>query len=293
MSFLVTPLLSSLPDGEVLVIGRPKFRKRRTAESIEVLDGWSREMAERFPDEAAEHPSWDLHACSDFELDRFRRRSVRDPEGRDPRQAEALELSSQYYSAAFEVAVAAGGTAEIAIGGRTVSQPSPEDPGEMWYSGLSRAAERAIVSGSPERLAALLAHPRDRFPKAAGIALIDSYAEALLTHLRGEPAGPALDRAFADLAGFEAYGLCPAPVAALHRLDTGDREGFAQALADTLAEFRDVFHQRGLKSADAGLINIEALALACLARSRGWDVPIDSPYLPQGVLDRAAGVSFR
>ncbi|WP_017591958.1 immunity 49 family protein [Nocardiopsis potens] len=284
--------ISALAGGERIAVERPKFRKRRTAESIEVLDEWSRNRLDRFPAEAEKNLSGNLHLYSDSELDRFRRRSVHDPEGRDPRQAEALELSSQYYSAAFEVAVSAGGTAEFTLGGRSVSQPCPEDPGEMWLSGLRRAAERAIASASPERLAALLAYPRGLFPKAAGIALIDSYAEALLTHLRGEPAGPALDRAFADLADFDAWGMCPAPVAALHRLTTGDREGFACALSDTLAEFRDVYRQRGLKSASDGLINIEALALACLARSRGWDVPIDSPYLPKAVLDRAAGVSF-
>ncbi|MFY7070348.1 Imm49 family immunity protein [Nocardiopsis changdeensis] len=31
--------------------------------------------------------------------------------------------------------------------------------------------------------------------------------------------------------------------------------------------------------------------MACLARMRGWEVRIDSGYLPQGLLDRAGALS--
>ncbi|GAA1074851.1 hypothetical protein GCM10009605_09000 [Nocardiopsis composta] len=139
-----------VPVGGRITVERPKFRKRRADEGIDVLDGRSRKLADRFPLDAAGNLSWDLHRYSDSEPTRFRRRSVRDPEGRDPRQAEALELASCYYSAAF--AVAAPPAAHAAV-----SRPGGQ---RSWERGRAR-------TGRPTaRLAEWPA--RSRFTPGAG-----------------------------------------------------------------------------------------------------------------------------
>ena len=67
-----------------------------------------------------------------------------------------------------------------------------------------------------------------------------------------------------------------------------DRDGFALALADALEAHRDAFSVgESAKDVD-GCINLRILALACLARARGWELGVDSEYLPRGVIDNAA-----
>ncbi len=99
----------------------------------------------------------------------------------------------------------------------------------------------------------------------------------------------AVDGAVAVLERHQAFpGSPPPPVILLSQLIAGDREGSALALVDALEEHQDAFSVGVNQGKSDGFVNTCVLALACLARARGWDVPVESGYLPRGVLGHAA-----
>ncbi|MDA2805671.1 immunity 49 family protein [Nocardiopsis suaedae] len=133
-----------------------------------------------------------------------------------------------------------------------------------------------------------------------GLPVFDSYADVFLAFLgeqaefgAEEPASErtraAMDQALADLDSCPAIpGIAIPPVVLLSQLVANDRDGFALALADALEAHRDAFSVGESVEDVDGLINLRILALACLARARGWEIGVDSEYLPCGVIAHAA-----
>lgn len=80
------------------------------------------------------------------------------------------------------------------------------------------------------------------------------------------------------------WGFFPRPAVPLSQLVEGDGESFHLALGDALEAHRDHYQVADrADDADASL-NLAILALACHARRRGWEIRVESPYLPQRLL---------
>lgn len=233
------------------------------------------------------------------EVRRFLYRSLTDPQARDPRQLEALTHASQYTAAAFASVTSRQETVEVTLGPTTAPLRSVPPTRDTSEGARMVAAEYAVLSGSRERLDTLLSYPADTFATRddGGTNVYVLYRVALLACLRaessrsgtGEEVRTAMDEAVAALERQHALpGYPPPPVILLSQLVAGDREGFALALADALEEHRDASGVGGNQGDSDGFVNTRILALACLARARGWEVPVESDYLPRGVLDHAA-----
>lgn len=97
----------------------------------------------------------------------------------------------------------------------------------------------------------------------------------------------AVERALGEAEKAKDWGFFPRPAVLLSQLVEGDEESFNLALADALEAHRD-HYQVADRAGDAdATVNLEVLALACHARRRGWEIRVESPYLPQRLL-RAA-----
>ncbi|MCX4545843.1 immunity 49 family protein [Streptomyces sp. NBC_01565] len=73
------------------------------------------------------------------------------------------------------------------------------------------------------------------------------------------------------------------PVALFHRLVTGDRDAFAEALAEALADHRGYW---GESAAPRARVALGPLAMACLAYDYGFPVAGKQPHLPGYLLNR-------
>ncbi|MDX3761862.1 immunity 49 family protein, partial [Streptomyces sp. AK02-04a] len=83
------------------------------------------------------------------------------------------------------------------------------------------------------------------------------------------------------------WGFAMPPAVLLSQLVEGDEESFNLALADALEAHRHYYQVADRADDPDASVNLDVLALACHARRRGWDIRVESPYLPQGLL-RAA-----
>ncbi|MYR35109.1 hypothetical protein GTW20_23310 [Nocardiopsis alba] len=245
-----------------------------------------------------------LEWASDGEILGFRFCSVVDPEARHPRQLAALEHAAQYMVALFDCAAAEDDTVDVTIGETTAPMRTFEPNSRVTGGRLRTSLQYALMSGSRELLERLRAHIGAEYLRGGdGPSVYSHYREAFLAYLGSEvdrlrwpeedvPSNSrveeALDRALEALTAYDVPGYPPPPVILLSQLVAQDRDGFDLALVDVLEEHRDA-HGIGERAEDPdGLIDLDALALACLARAKGWPVRVRSDYLPQGVLDRAA-----
>ncbi|MFD6951718.1 hypothetical protein A6A08_16765 [Nocardiopsis sp. TSRI0078] len=307
-----TGALRELAQG-TLGVERPVTVPDHIDRLLETLDGESEEdlrdawSPDTVPDMLPTALQW--HARD--EITRFRYRSLADPQARDPRQLEALTHASQYTAAAFASVTSQGETVEVTLGPTTAPLRSVAPTSDISEGARMVAIEYAVLSGSRERLDALLSYPTGAFASkddAQGTSVYGRYPVALLAYLRAqsprsradhdgdhdsarmaEEARAAMDGAVAALERHQALpGYPPPPVVLLSQLVAGDREGFALALADALEEHREAFSVGRSQGDCDGFVNTRILALACLARVRGWDVPVESDYLPRGILDHAS-----
>ncbi|QYX36522.1 immunity 49 family protein [Nocardiopsis sp. MT53] len=264
-------------------------------------DTWMGEAAQA--DTSRYRTADDLMRYADFEQLTFGRSLSVDPQARHPRQLAAFTHASQFTAAAFACTAAGGESVEVALGESTAVLRTFGSRNGVSGNRLVTAVEYALISGAPERLEALLGMPEELFPRPGGpgTSVFLRYGVALLTYLRSAPTGPgavpgprvreALDAALEALAGHTRPGSPPPPVIALSQLVAEDQEGFNLALADALEAYRDAYSFGEQARRSDGLVDRRSLTLACLARMRGWEVRIDSGYLPQGLLDRAGALS--
>ncbi|MER5864302.1 immunity 49 family protein [Kitasatospora sp. NPDC002040] len=244
-----------------------------------------RELAKfRNPEERPLHVARSLTELMRRQVMVFLERSVNDPDGRDPRQREALRIGAEAGAGAFRLARSGPGSEHgITVGGSTRVLPvcpGAYGPGAGHWK---RAVALALIAGGREQLADCVLVAPEFFTEGCYFGPVDAYGAALHDYLRGVDPVPALEQAFAVCAQ-QGRGLYLAPpVGLLSQLVEGDREGFALALVDALEEHREHWTVGDLPGDPDALVDLDILALACHADRMGWPVPVSSPYLPKGL----------
>ncbi|OAR25187.1 hypothetical protein A8W25_05915 [Streptomyces sp. ERV7] len=196
-----------------------------------------------------------------------------------------LRLGAQIGAALFRIARAEPGTeVEVTIDGRTLRYPAQRDE-KAGAGNWQNATAFALISGAREDLAPLvLTGPAFARPDGSAFA---AYREALHAYLKGTDPEPAAQRALEQAERAEDWGFAMPPAVLLSQLVEGDEESFNLALADALEAHRDYYQVADRADDPDASVNLDILALACHARRRGWDIRVESAYLPQGLL-RAA-----
>ncbi|MFG2675727.1 Imm49 family immunity protein [Streptomyces sp. NPDC048445] len=200
-------------------------------------------------------------------------------------QLAALRLASRIGAALFRIALGEPDTeVEVTIDGRTLHYPA--ERGEKAGAGIwQRATAFALITGAREDLAPLvLTGPA--FVRREDSAFT-AYREALHAYLKGAEPEAAAQRALQQDGQAKDWGFAMPPAVLLSQLVEGDAESFNLALADALEAHR-AYHQVADRAGDPDAsVNLDVLALACHARRRGWDIRVESPYLPNYLLQAA------
>ncbi|MEU3732990.1 Imm49 family immunity protein [Streptomyces sp. NPDC033538] len=207
------------------------------------------------------------------------------PGGVTDAQLASLRLASQVGAALFRVALAEpGAEVEVTIGGRTLRYPA-ERSEKAGAGNWQKATAFALVTGAREDLVPLvLTGPAFARPDGSAFA---AYREALHAYLKGTDPEPAAQRALRQAEQAKDWGFAMPPAVLLSQLVEGDEESFNLALADALEAHRAYYQVADRADDPDASVNLDALALACHARRRGWDIRVESAYLPQDLL-RAA-----
>ncbi|MEU9112832.1 Imm49 family immunity protein [Streptomyces sp. NPDC048483] len=270
-----------LAEGPV-VIDRPIPPQPLNPESEALFEQYTREA---FTEVDGKRPAvWQLASALQDQEILFKTRASHSADVTDVQLAH-LRLASQLGAALFRIALAEPGTeAEVTIDGRTVAYPATRDeeasPGH-WQT----ATNFALVTGVREDLAPqVLAGPTYVCKDGSAFA---SYREALHDYLRGEDPLPATERALDEAKRAKDWGFFPPPAVLFSQLVEGDEESFNLALADALEAHRDHYQVADRADGCDAAINIDILALTCHARRRGWTIRVESPYLPQRLLQAA------
>lgn len=196
-----------------------------------------------------------------------------------------LKLASRAGAALFRIALAEPGTeAEVTVDGRALRYRA--ERGEKAGAGnWEKATAFALITGAREDLAPLvLTGPAFAQPDGSASS---AYREALHAYLKGADPEAAAQRALQQAEKAKDWGFAMPPTVLLSQLVEGDEESFNLALADALEAHRDYYQVADRADDPDASINLGILALACHARRRGWDIRVESPYLPQSLL-RAA-----
>ncbi|MFF1478490.1 immunity 49 family protein [Streptomyces sp. NPDC058301] len=207
------------------------------------------------------------------------------PGGVTDAQLANLRLASQTGAALFRIALAEPGTeVDVTIDGRTLRYPAQRDE-KAGAGNWQKATAFALITGAREDLAPLvLTGPAFARPDCSAFA---AYREALHAYLKGTDPEPAAQRALQQAEKAKDWGFAMPPAVLLSQLVEGDEESFNLALADALEAHRDYYQVADRADDPDASVNLDVLALVCHARRRGWDIHVESPYLPQDLL-RAA-----
>ncbi|MFE9636109.1 Imm49 family immunity protein [Streptomyces sp. NPDC006463] len=199
-----------------------------------------------------------------------------------------LRLASQLGAALFRIALAEPGTeAEVTVDGRKLRYPASRG-GTAAAGNWANAAAFALITGEREDLAPLvLAGPAIAGKDGSAFA---SYREALHAYLTGVDPESAAERALRGAEQAKEWGFFPPPAVLLSQLVEGDEESFNLALADALEAHRDYYQVADRADVLDAAIDLNVLALACHARRRGWDIRVESPYLPRQLVMAARPV---
>ncbi|MFJ6513616.1 Imm49 family immunity protein [Streptomyces sp. NPDC091406] len=206
-------------------------------------------------------------------------------DGATDAQLRNVRLASQMGAALFRVALAEPGSeVEVTVDGRPLRFRARRDekagPG-FWHT----ATAFALITGSREDLAPLvLTGPAFAAPDGSAFS---AYREALHAYLKGTDPEAAAERALRQAEAARDWGFAMPPAVLLSQLVEGDAESFNLALADALETHRAHYQVADRADDPNAAVNLDALALACHARRRGWDIRVESPYLPRELL-RAA-----
>ncbi|MFF6999040.1 Imm49 family immunity protein [Streptomyces sp. NPDC008313] len=200
-------------------------------------------------------------------------------------QLSNLRLASQLGAALFRVALAEPGTdAEVTVAGRNLRCPASRGE-KAGPANWEKATTLALITGAREDLAPLvLTGPA--FAGEDGSAYT-AYRQALHAYLTGVDTEQTAEQAMKEAEKARGWGFFPRPAVLLSQLVEGDEESFNLALADALEAHRD--HYRVADRADDpdAAVDLHVLALACHARRRGWEIRVESPYLPPRLLQAA------
>ncbi|MFB7312033.1 Imm49 family immunity protein [Streptomyces sp. NPDC056192] len=265
-----------------LVIERPACDRAVNAESEALFDQYTREAFT--PAEGEPLVVRRLGSAMRYQELLFKWRAGNSVDVTDAQLAN-LRLASQLGAALFRIALAEPGTeAEVTVDGQNLRYPAGR--GEAAGAGnWANATAFALITGAREDLAPLVLTG----PAVAGKdgSAYAAYREALHACLRGVDPEPAAERALREAEKAKGWGFFPAPAVLLSQLVEGDEESFNLALADALDAHRDHFQVADRADDPDATIDLDVLALACHARRRGWDIRVESPYLPQRLLKAA------
>ncbi|MEU9234448.1 immunity 49 family protein [Streptomyces subrutilus] len=207
----------------------------------------------------------------------------------DEAQLATLRLASRAGAALFRIALAEPGTeVEVSIDGRTLryqAKRGQEAGAGRWQT----ATNFALITGAREDLAPLvLTGPTFAGPDGSAFT---AYREALHAYLKGADPQAAAERALQEAERAKDWGFAMPPAILLSQLVEGDEESFNLALADALEAHRAYYEVADRSDSPEVSVNLDALALACHARRRGWAIRVESPYLPPAVLRAATPFS--
>ncbi|MEU9095475.1 Imm49 family immunity protein [Streptomyces sp. NPDC048428] len=207
------------------------------------------------------------------------------PGGSTDARPASLRLASQMGATLFRIALAEPGTeVEVTIDGRTLRYPAVRGE-ETGAGNWQKATAFALITGEREDLAPLvLAGPA--FARPDGSAFT-AYREALHAYLKGADPEAAAQRALQQAERAKDWGFAMPPAVLLSQLVEGDEESFNLALADALEAHRAYYQVADRADDPDASVNLDILALACHARRRGWNIRVESPYLPQALLQAA------
>ncbi|MGW2619667.1 immunity 49 family protein [Streptomyces sp. NPDC001500] len=200
-------------------------------------------------------------------------------------QLATSRLVSQVGAALFRIALAEPGTeVEVTIGGRGLRYPA--ERGENATAGnWQTAVAFALITGVREDLAPLvLTGPAFARPDGS---VFTAYRQALHAYLKGAEPEAAAQRALQEAEKAKNRGFATPPAVLLSQLVEGDEESFNLALADALEAHRAYYQVADRVDDPEASVDVDVLALACHARRRGWDIRVESAYLPPDLL-RAA-----
>lgn len=196
-----------------------------------------------------------------------------------------LRLGSQAAGALFRIAMAEPGTeVEVTVDGRELRYKAVRNDAAgayAWHIGTNLA----LITGVREDLAPLvLAGPNHA--DADGSAFTQ-YRQALHAYLKGDDPEGAAERALQQAERAKDWGFAMPPAVLLSQLVEGDEESFNLALLDALEAHRDYYSVADRVDDADGSLDLNILALTCHARRRGWDIRVESPYLPPSLLAAA------
>ncbi|WP_437026409.1 immunity 49 family protein [Streptomyces sp. enrichment culture] len=217
--------------------------------------------------------------------ERLFKRYAGSPEEATQTQLTALRLASRTGAALFRIALAEPGTeVEVSIDGHRVRCTA--ERGEHAGAGTwQKATALALITGAREDLAPLvLTGPAFARPDGSAFG---AYREALHAYLKGTDPEPAAQRAVRQAERVEVRGLAMPPAVLLSQLVDGDEESFNLALADALEAHRAYYQVADRADDPDASVDLDVLALACHARRRGWTIRVETPYLPQRILQAA------
>ncbi|MFD5347047.1 immunity 49 family protein [Streptomyces anulatus] len=276
--------VAALAEGP-LTVERPAFARtvRQEAETL-----YEEHMAEVLSTgEGEPHAVWRLGRTMGDQERLFTWRSGAS-DGVTDAQLRNLRLASQTGAALFRIALAEPGSdVEVTIDGRPLRYRARRDettgPG-LWHT----ATAFALITGAREDLAPLvLTGPTFAAPDGSAFS---AYREALHAYLKGTDPEAAAERALGQAEKARDWGFAMPPAVLLSQLVEGDEESFNLALADALEIHRAHYEVADRADDPDAAVNLDALALACHARRRGWDIRVESPYLPRELLRAAEPV---
>ncbi|MEU5719303.1 Imm49 family immunity protein [Streptomyces sp. NPDC020403] len=265
-----------------LVVERPACEREGIAR-IETL--YEKHLREAFaPADGEPLAVWRLGSVMDDQERLFQWRAGNPGDHLDAQLA-TLRLASRAGAALFRIALAEPGTeVEVNVDGSTLRYQAErgDDAGPRRWE---RATAFALITGAREDLAPLvLTGPA--FAPLEGSAFT-AYREALHAYLKGAEPEAAAQRALEEAEKAKDWGFAMPPAVLLSQLVDGDEESFNLALADALEAHRAYYEVADRSESPEVSVNLDVLALACHARRRGWAIRVESPYLPQELLQAA------
>ncbi|MFB7413962.1 immunity 49 family protein [Streptomyces sp. NPDC056121] len=223
-------------------------------------------------------------------------RCASDPDGGALETWEAWVGAMQVGSALFATTTSRESSVACRIGHDVVTLPvtgpAPYADGRAWLN----AFYLAVVCRERDRTTRLCHVPLDDLRRAAPMdEYVFHWIDTLQTYWLQRPMDDVVQKLLATMntSHPDVATRTPAdflnlvdyqPVALFHRLVTGDREAFAEALTEALAH-----HERYWSDSTGphSRVALGPLALACLAFDSEFPVDSKSPYLPTCLLNRA------
>lgn len=265
-----------------LVVERPACEREGIAR-IEAM--YEEDLEEAFtPVDGAPLAVWQLASVLEDQQRLFTWRAGAPGDVTDAQLA-TLRTASQMGAALFRIAMAEPGTeVEVKVDGRELRYPASRGR-EAGAGYWQMATAFALITGAREDLAPLvLTGPTFASPDGSAFT---AYRQALHAYLKGADPEAAAQRALQEAEKAKDWGFPMPPTILLSQLVEGDEESFNLALADALEAHRDYYAVADRADGPDASVSLDILALACHARRRGWSIRVESPYLPQGLLQAA------